>query len=205
MRSRTFLIAAVLLVSSSLSLRAQDAPAASQVCTALVMPSVTGAQGSAVQLATTVRDLFATYLTGPTLRAVELDARLPSQAVQEAQQKQCDRVLLVTIVQKHRGGGSAIGQAVGQAAGTAAWYIPGGGVGAAVARSTGEGVASAVSSIASGTRAKDELQMEYTLKTVAGQTLLKRSDKAKAQANGEDLITPLVERAAMAIAAIAPH
>ena len=174
-----------------------DAPA--QVCTALVLPSVTGAEGSAVALATTVRDLFASYLTGPTLRALALESRLPSQAVEEARQKQCDRVLLVTLTEKHHGG-SVVGRAVGQAAGTAAWYIPGGGVGSAVVRGTGVGVASAVSDIASGTHAKDELQMDYKLTTLDGRTLLAKSEKAKAHANGEDLITPLVEHASMAIA-----
>lgn len=193
------LIAGTMLLPSTAP--AAQVPPDGQTCTALVMPSVTGAEGNASQIATTVRDLFASYLTGPSMRAVALDARLPSQAVEEARQKKCDRVLLITLTEKHHGR-SVLGQAVGQAAGTAAWYIPGGGVTGAVVRGTTAGVASAVSAIASSTHAKDELEIQYTLNTVGGQTLLKKSDKAKAKADREDLLTPLVERAAMAIAAL---
>jgi hypothetical protein len=180
---------------------AQDA-AEAKTCTALVMPSVIGAQGSAADMAAPVRDLFASYLTGPTLRALPLEARLASQAMEEAKQKGCGRVLMVKLTLKSKNGsGNSVGRAVGQAAGTAAYYIPGGGVGGAVARGTAAATASAVSSIASSTHEKDELTIEYTLSTTEGRTLLTRSDKAKAQANGEDLVTPLVERAATAIAA----
>jgi hypothetical protein len=35
-------------------------------------------------------------LTGPSLRLVPLEARLPSQAIEEAKQKPCDDILLTT-------------------------------------------------------------------------------------------------------------
>ena len=202
MRWNGLLMAAIVIPLAAAPAAAQDkpAPVEEQTCTALVLPSVVGASGNAADMANIVRDLFATYLTGPTLKSVSLEARLPSQAVEEARQKQCDHVLVVKLTEKHHGG-SSLGKAVGQAAGTAAWYIPGGGVAGEVARGTTAGVASAVSTLASGTRANDEMQMEYTLSTVGGRTLLTRSDKAKSSADGEDLVTPLVERAAMAIAA----
>src|SRR5690242_12345057 len=50
-------------------------------CVALPLPSVRGAEGSATDLATPLRDLVASYLSGPTLRTVTLDARLPAQAL----------------------------------------------------------------------------------------------------------------------------
>lgn len=204
MKRRIGALIAAAVAGSAVAAFAQD-EAGAKTCTALVMPSVTGAQGSAVDMAATVRDLFASYLTGPTLRALPLEARLASQAVEEARQKDCGRVLVVKLtVKPHGGGGSTVGKAVGSAAGTAAWYLPGGGVGGAVVRTTTAATASAVSSIASGTHAKDELSIEYTLSTTDGRSLLSRSDKAKANANGEDLITPLVERAATAIAAAPP-
>jgi len=180
---------------------AQEA-AAGQTCTAMVLPSVTGAEGSATAMATSVRDLFVSYLTGPTLRSVPLEARLATQAVEEAKQKNCEHVLVVTMTLKRHSGGHNVIGAVGNAAGTAAWYIPGGGgTAGAVVRGTSASTAAAVSSLASSTRAKDELQIQYTLSTVDGKTLLTRSDKAKAASDREDLITPLVERAATAIAA----
>lgn len=186
------------------SMLAFAVPAAAQdtdvTCTALVMPSVVGAQGNAVDLGETVRALFASYLTGPSLRSLLIAARLPAQAVEEAKQKQCERVLTVSLTQK-RHGKSSLGRTIASAGASAAWYIPGGGIGADVARTAAAGVSSAVGSIASNTQARDEIEMTYALKTLDGRVLLTRTDKAKAQANGEDLLTPLVERAATAIAA----
>jgi len=180
---------------------AQDPQPAPATCIAIVMPSVTGAEGNAMQVATAVRDLFASYLSGPSMRAVALDARLPSQAAEEARQKQCSHLLVVKLTEKHRGR-SVLGKAVGQAAGTAAWYIPGGGAAGAVVRGTAAGAAQAVSVIADSTHAKDEIQMQYSVTGPSGgAALLSKADKAQAHADREDLLTPLVERAATAIAA----
>ena len=198
------LLIGTLMMPVAAAAAAQDAPKTDQICTALVLPSVTGAQGNAVDLGETVRALFASYLTGPSLRSVLISARLPTQAVEEARQKQCDRVLLVSITQKRAGKSGGVGKTIASAGSAAAWYIPGGGVGADVARTAAAGVSSAVGSIASTTQAKDEIAMTYTLKTLDERVLLTRSDKAKAQSNGEDLLTPLVERAATAIAVAPP-
>jgi hypothetical protein len=59
--------------------------------------------------------------------------------------------------------------------------------------------------MASNTRAKDELQIEYRLASSAGVTLREGKDRAKASADGEDLVTPLVERMAGAVAAATPR
>jgi hypothetical protein len=192
-----------LMMPGAAAASAQDALKTDQVCTALVLPSVTGAQGNAVDLGETVRALFASYLTGPSLKSVVIAARLPAQAVEEARQRQCERVLLVSITQKRAGKSGGVGKTIASAGSAAAWYLPGSGIGADVARTAAAGVSSAVGSIASGTQARDEIAMTYTLKTLDERVLLTRSDKAKAQSNGEDLLTPLVERAATAIA-VAP-
>jgi hypothetical protein len=55
--------------------------------------------------------------------------------------------------------------------------------------------------ISSSTRVKDEMRIEYRLTTVDGAPVMPpKSDSRKAQSNGEDIVTPLVERAANAIA-----
>jgi hypothetical protein len=55
-------------------------------------------------------------------------------------------------------------------------------------------------SSAESTRAKDEMQMEYRVSTPAGTTELgPKRDKLKAKVDGEDLLTPLVEKAAETI------
>lgn len=197
-----------LLAGSVAAASAQDtAPpggAAGQACVAIVMPSAVGVDGDATAFSSSLRDLFGSYLTGPSLRAITLAARLTSQAIEEARQKECPYVLVSTITRK-RDGGSGWGRALGQAAGSAAYYgIPyGGGAAAAAARGAAVAGAHAVSAMASTTRAKDEVTLEYRIGTV--DTVMRtaaKKEKAKAASDGEDLLTPLVEKAAESIAAV---
>src|SRR5437879_4470856 len=80
---------------------ANDRPAG---CIAIVLPSVQGVQGSSTDVASAARDLLASYLTGPSLHAVALTARLPAQALEEAQQQQCSDVVLSTLTRKRNSG-----------------------------------------------------------------------------------------------------
>jgi hypothetical protein len=64
-----------------------------------------------------------------------------------------------------------------------------------------EAVSTAAYSYATTTKAKDELTLSYRLESGAGGVLLDKSDKRKANADGEDLLTPEVQKAAEAIAA----
>lgn len=205
--AKWLVVGTVSLVGAIVPVTAQEtAPVAprDQACVAIVMPSATGVDGDATSFSTSLRDLFASYLSGPSIRAITLDARLPSQAIEEARQKQCGFVLLTTIRRK-RDGGSGWGRALGQAAGSAAYYgIPyGGGAAAAAARGAAVAGAHAISAMASTTRAKDEVTLEYRIG--AADTVMRAApmtEKAKAKSDGEDLLTPLVEKAAEAVAAM---
>ncbi len=53
---------------------------------------------------------------------------------------------------------------------------------------------------ASSSRIKDELTLTYRLESTTGAVLVEKSEKRKAKSDGEDLLTPLVQRAAEAIA-----
>lgn len=193
-------LAAATALATLLALPA-SAPAqdGSAPCLALVLPSVQGVEGSAVDVATGLRDLFVGYLNGPALRTIALEARLPAQAAIEARQKNCDRMLLTTMVRK-RDSGSKMAGVLGQAAGTAAWHLPYGAVGSGVARGAAIAGAQAASTLASDTRRKDEVRLEYRIGTPDTAAAAKPvSSKAKARADGEDLLTPLVERASAEI------
>lgn len=184
-----------------------SAPAYAQTssrCVALPLPTLRGADGTATELAGGLRDLVASFLKGPSLRTVALEARLADQALEEARAQGCGSVLTITLTRKK--GGSGLGQMLGNAAGAAAWHMPYGGSSATstVVRSAAIAGTAAVSSIASTTKAKDELQIEYRLSSNAGATLHDGKDRAKAKADGEDLVTPLVERMASAVAAATP-
>jgi hypothetical protein len=49
-------------------------------------------------------------------------------------------------------------------------------------------------------RQKDELALSYRLENAGGQVLVEDSGKRKAKSDGEDLLTPLAQKAAEAIA-----
>lgn len=206
---RTFLIITAIAVCSAADLRAGGGPRHSSLpppasgsarCIALPLPSLRGAEGSSTELATALRELVSTYLTGPSLRTLALDARLIEQATEEAKQKSCESLLTITLTRKRSNGGG-FGRMLGEAAGAAAWQLPyGANATATAARSAAIAGSAAVSSMASNTRAKDELQLEYRLLS-EGQIVREGKDAAKAKGDGEDLLTPLVERMATAVAA----
>jgi hypothetical protein len=197
-----FILGLGLPSSASAQTAATDAAAASnQTCIAIVLPSATGIDGDATAFASSLRDLFASYLTGPTLRTITVDARLASQATEEARQKNCNYVLLTSINRK-RNDGSGLGRALGRAAGTAAWHgVPYAGAGTAAARGAAIAGAEAISSMAQATKSKDEVTLEYRIGTVDTVTRAQaKTEKAKAKQDGEDVLTPLVEKASESIA-----
>ena len=198
-------IATLLVVISTVAPRSAwaDDPAAAQKagadCIAIVAPTVQGMSGSAVDAASGLRDLIARYLNGPSLKVVSLDALLPSQAAGEAKQKGCEPLLFVTLTRKS--GGRGLAKALGSAAGASSWRVPYGGSAASAAAHAGAaGGLQAASSIAQSTKAKDEVRLEYRLESAGGQVQFgPRTETRSATADGEDLLTPVVMRAAEAI------
>jgi hypothetical protein len=179
-----------------------QAPSPAGACVAMVLPAVQGVGGDASTVAASVRSIFESFLTGPSLKSVPLEARLPSQAAEEARQKDCPTLLTVSVTRKASGGGPSKMGAIASAAGTTAAYIPLPNYGTAVAVGAARGGAEAVASVARGTRAKDEIKLTYKLTTADGATMLpEKSDSAKAKSDGEDLLTPLISKASEAVAA----
>ena len=188
-RSCVAAVALAILCSAS----APDAQTAPQNCVAIPVPSLRGVDGDATELATSVRELADSFLAGPSLRVVPLEARLAVHAVEEARQKECGTLLVITLTRKRSGGGGGLGRVLGSAANAAAYHTPYGGAAAAAARSA----AVAAANIASNTRAKDEWTLEYRLTSVGdGKALRSGSRKKKADADGEDVVTPLAEQMA---------
>src|SRR5262245_46148736 len=166
-----------------------QAPAAAKPadtgCVALLLPSVEGVE-DAIAVATEVRQIFQSYLTGPSLKSIELEARLASQAAQEARLKECTKILTVTIQRKQTGGGGSKVGAVAQAAGSTAAYIPLPNYGSAVAVGAARSGAAAVAGVARTTHAKDEFTMTYKVDNAEGAPIVPlKTEKAKAKTNGE--------------------
>ncbi len=144
-------------------------------------------------------DLMASYLQGPSTKAVVLEAKLPSLAAEEAKQKGCEPLLIASL---HRKTGShGFMKALSQAAGSASWNLPyGGSTASSVARAGTAAGLQTVSSMAQSTKARDEISLEYSLQSADGQVQFgPRTERQKAKADGEDLLTPVVMRAAEAI------
>src|SRR5262245_58086828 len=193
------MIAPQLFALAILTTTPQPAPTAQAGdtgCVALLLPSVEGVE-DATAVASSIRSIFQSYLTGPSIKSIELDAKLASQGAQEARLKECTKILTVTVVRKQSGGGGNKLGAVAHAAGTTAAYIPLPNYGTAAAVGAARGGAEAVAGVARTTKAKDEFTMTYRVDTAEGAAIVPlKTDKQKAKTNGEDLLTPMIARAA---------
>jgi hypothetical protein len=167
--------------------------------------SVEAAGATAADAMAAVRAQFTSFLTGPTLEVAPLASRLPDQARIEAKGDNCPYVLFTTLKQVHKsggGGGGLLGRVAGGAVQQGA-YAAGSDVsstGARVAMNASAGAAGSAASYSGSTQAKDELTLTTHLEAGDGTVLVDMTDKRKADSNGEDLLTPLVEKAATAVA-----
>ena len=152
-----------------------------------------------------VKETFSSFLTGPTLKVRSLSARLTTQAREEAKQTGCDYVLFATLKHERKSsGGGLLGSIARSAAHQGAVSIAGS-AGSAVrgtaASVVNAAVAAASANVASTVKVRDELELGYRLESVNGRVMLEKKGKRKARADGEDILTPLVEQASEQIAA----
>ena len=92
------------------------------------------ATGNTEAAITAVRETFTSFLTGPSIGVIPLEARLVSQAHEEAKQASCPYVLLTTIEHQRKQGNNFLRRAAGGAVEAGAWQVMGS------ATSTGEDV-----------------------------------------------------------------
>jgi len=162
--------------------------------------------GNNAEAVNAVRETFAGYLTGPSLGVVPLTARLESQVREEAKAKGCTYLLLSTVkhTRKTSGGGGLLRRMAGGAVQQGAWHagVAAGGTMAGVAASAAAGAAGvAAYDYAATIKTKDELTLSYRLESATGAGLVEKTEKRKAESDGEDLLSPLVQHAAEAVAA----
>jgi len=178
------------------------APPPARIC--IVPPSVEATVGSADNAIAAVRESFVSILAGPSLTVTPLAARLEGQAREEAKSGNC-RFLLFTSVKHTRKSGGLLGHLAAGAVQNGA-YAVGSSSSSTVARvatSAAAGAAGAAASAytyASIVKTRDELALVSRLESGDGKVLLQRTDKRKASSDGEDLVTPVVQHAAEAIA-----
>ena len=191
----------VSLTAASLGAQATKTPA--RIC--LAPPTAQMASGSTTEAANAVKASFTAYLTGPSLTVTPLAARLASQAREEAKLTACPYVLFTAFKHERKQGNNMLGRIAGSAVEATAWELRGQATSAAgrvAANAAANAAATAARSVATNVKSKDEVTLEYRLETGDGTIALKSAGKGKAESDGQDLLTPLVERAAEAVAAV---
>jgi hypothetical protein len=172
-----------------------------------LVPTTVEASNNSAAAVDAVRESFASFLTGPSLRSEALKARLESQAREEAKQADCPFVLLTTLkLVSKRSGGSTLGQIAAGAARQGAWEAgarSGNGAGRIAGSAAYGGLSQAVYGYAATIRNKDELTLGWRLEAADGAVLVEEREKRNAKSDGEDLLTPVVQRAAEQIVAAA--
>lgn len=165
-----------------------------------LMPATIEASSDGPAAGEAIRATFTTFLTGPSLTSQSLQARLVTQAREEARQAGCPFVLLSTLkVVTKRSGGGLLGRvaagAVLQGA-TEAGIASGSTTGRIVGAAAVAGMHQATYNYATSIRTRDEVTLGYRLEAADGTVLLEQQDRRTAKADGEDLLTPIIQPAA---------
>lgn len=157
-----------------------------------------GAQGPAA--GEPLRGMLAQYLVGPSVEIISIAALLPEQIEAESKVKLCDYLVYSSITQKKQTGGLSMLKNASSMANMIPMVGMMNGVSGAMGAATAATAASQAATMSSAVKAKSDVILEYHV-TALGNTspVLSNSLKAKANTDGEDVITPLVEQEATAI------
>jgi hypothetical protein len=157
---------------------------------------------SAEDLAVAFRNTLADDLKMPGVEVVLLVSENPSAIETEAKQYECDYVIYGQIEHKKGGGGfgGVFGKVIAPAI-SSAGATPTGSVAGNVAAGAAAGAVITAGSIAANTKSKDEMTFQMRMIKGDGSVAVSKQFKKKAKANGEDLITPVVEEAASTVSA----
>lgn len=176
-------------------------PGTIRVGLAAVKTAAVGEGISAADLAAAVRSSLAEYLRVPNVEVVNLDAKLQSAIDAEAQEKDCDFVIYANVAHK-KGGGGGFGSMFGSALGATVARTGIGQTGSVVGNIAGQIATQTIvsaTSVASTMKSKDELTLDLRVNKLGGGDVVAKQFKAKAQGNGDDIISKVVEQAAQAI------
>ena len=159
-----------------------------------------GAQGPAA--GEPLRVMLTQYLAGPSVETIAIVALLPDQMEAEAKSKQCDFLVYSSLTQKKPTGGMGFLKNASSLSNMIPMVSMVNSVGA-MAASSAAATAAQAATLSSGVKAKSDVVLEYHMTAVDNPAtpVLNTTLDAKATADGEDVITPLVEKEATAIMA----
>lgn len=149
------------------------------------------------------RDLFISFLGGPLAEVVPIDSRVQIQVVAESKLKDCDYVIYSAIARNR--GTSSVSKVIGTAAPVvgllpAAGAVTGTGKQLTSTVSQADRVLKAATDLSGQIKSKDEVVFEYKL-VVTGSTtpMLQKLFKAKAESDGDSVISTLLSDAATSV------
>lgn len=163
----------------------------------------TGAVGegiNAADLAAAINNTLGEYLKGTKIELITLKAKLASLVENEAKQKECDYILVANVSHKKGGGGFGM---FGKAISTAVAQTGGGSWGNTAANTVGAVALRTVvaATLSQNIKSKDEITFDIKLQKSGGAAILSQKFTAKAKSDGEDIISPMMEKMAEVILA----
>lgn len=164
---------------------------------------------SGADYSTPIRNAEIALMSGPAVEIAALDSHVPMQLQAEAQQKQCDYILSSAVAVKHPSGGfGKFAKFGGMAASMTPLGMAGGMRSAVAAQAAGMAASQmaqqqAMNQLAGFNgqiKSKDDVTVQYQL-TATGQSSPALQDllNGKAKSDGEDVLTPLLQQAAVAV------
>jgi len=202
-----------------LSLGSLVASAADKLIVGVALPRAQLGQpnGANADVAEPVRQVLMSYLKGPVIEVIALEARIPVQIAAEAREKGCAYVLYTDVSQTRKGNGMSMLKKLAPVAGMLP-MIGGGNMGTQIAASAvAQGVMQAQVADAqqdarenamaaingaqqSNVKAGDSLSLQYRLVRLGEDQPVKADAVVgKARANGEDVLSPMIETVAVAV------
>jgi hypothetical protein len=134
---------------------------------------------NSAQLAASIRKIIGSRLDGSGVEIISLDGRLPQAIAAEAREKSCFYILQTTVLRK-RGGAklNSLAPVASLNSGKTQTYFY------------------TAADLASTTKAKDEFTFEYSLISTDDAAAVKAKDsfKIRAKADGEDVLSPIIEK-----------
>lgn len=202
---------AFVLMFSAVGSFAQEAPNAAppvedfaKIRVGVAVPKASFTEGADnLQMALSLREIIAGYFQGTEVEIVPLDARIPQALADEAEEKDCKFILQTVVTQKKGGGGFGMFKKIAPVVGS---VVPmagmAGGVTGAIATSVAQTALYTAADIAGNTKSKDQFTFEYSLTAAQGGAVkANNSLKAKAGSDGEDVLSPMIEKMAEAVLA----
>jgi len=154
---------------------------------------------TANDLSAAVQNTLGQYLKGTKVEVVPLEAKLAAAQAGEAKEKECDYVLQVTAAHKKSGGGFGFGKMLAQTmAQTGIGHT--GSVAGNIAGQVATTAIVSAGNLSGNVKNKDELTLGLKLQSTADNSPpLAKQFKAKAKADGDDIISSIIEQVAQAI------